>query len=191
MKSKTLYIDAASESFTIEDVDALGPLDFGIKETEKTKDSFTFGSGALVGSYIPGTKRLIFFANSPSWEGPFISTMGGAAEIFHKTPFGMKAGKRSLYYHARNYWLYAFKNCSWSVVFSSALTLSLKGIGLKRSKAYSRDATGTIGLEHTLKNTEGGYWIAIKATIAAFVLLPYCLSKRKVCRSPDFKPPVM
>jgi len=31
---------------------------------------------------------------------------------FHATPFGLKAGRRSLYFHVRNFWLYSFKNCA-------------------------------------------------------------------------------
>jgi GT2 family glycosyltransferase len=113
-----------------------------------------------------------------------------AAEIFHKTPFGMKRGKRSLYYHTRNFWLYAFKNCSWKSVFTSSMKLTLKAIGVIKSRSIARDATGTIGLEDTLRNTPGGKWVALKATLAAFCLLPYCLARRRVCKSPDFKPPL-
>ena len=113
-----------------------------------------------------------------------------SAEIFHKTPFGMKGGKRSLYYHTRNFWLYAFKNCPWKVVVTSSMKLSLKALGLFKTKSVARDATGTIGLEESLKSTPGGKWIAFKATLAAFSLLPYCIARRKVCKSPDFKPPL-
>jgi GT2 family glycosyltransferase len=112
-----------------------------------------------------------------------------SAEIYHKTPFGMQAGKRSLYYHARYFWLYTFKNCSWGVVVSSALVLGMKGLGFRMTQRHASDATGTIGIERSLRETPGGLWIALKATLAAFCLLPYCLSKRRVCRSPDFKPP--
>ena len=119
-----------------------------------------------------------------------------SAEIFHKTPFGMKAGKRSLYYHTRNFWLYAFKHCPWSVVVGSAMKLGLKGLGLKREatrgedSGNTTDATGTIGLEQSFKETPGGLWIAIRASLAAIGLLGYCLARREVCRSPDFKPPL-
>lgn len=112
------------------------------------------------------------------------------AEIFHQTPFGLKAGKRSLYYHVRNFWLYAFKNCSVGQIVKAAWVLGLKGLGVKKDKDYAIDATGTIGIDRSIKETEGGLWIAIKATLAAFALIPYCLKHRRVCRSPDFKPPV-
>ena len=71
------------------------------------------------------------------------------------------------------------------------MKLSLKALGLSRTRNLARDATGTIGLEATLKNTPGGKWIALKATVAAFILLPYCIARRQVCKSPDFKPPLV
>lgn len=111
------------------------------------------------------------------------------AEIFHKTPFGMKGGKRSLYYHVRNFWLYAFKHCSWWQVFRAGLMLGLKGLGLRKGKGQTTDATGTIGIDKSIKETEGGLGIAFKATFDALLKLPYCLKRRQVCRHPDFVPP--
>jgi GT2 family glycosyltransferase len=111
------------------------------------------------------------------------------ATLFHGTPFGMKAGKRSLYYHVRNFWLYAFKNCSWWDVLRVGCALGLRGLGLVKSKP-STDAVGTIGLNQTIKQTEGGKKIALKATWDAIKLLPYCLKHRRVCRAPDFTPPL-
>ncbi|MBL8766850.1 MAG: PIG-L family deacetylase [Planctomycetes bacterium] len=110
------------------------------------------------------------------------------AELFHKTPFGMKGGKRSLYYHVRNFWLYAFKHCSIGQIVRAAWVLGLKGLGLKRGNA--NDASGTIGIDKAVKQTPGGLWIAMKATFAALAMLPYCLRHREVCRAPDFEPPV-
>ncbi|MEM4260359.1 MAG: aldehyde ferredoxin oxidoreductase N-terminal domain-containing protein [Candidatus Woesearchaeota archaeon] len=85
---KAIYINASTKDYMIEavsDPEVIGPIDFGIKETRKDKNAFCFGSGALAGSIIPGTKRLIFYAFSPLWTHYYISTMGGAAEVFHKT----------------------------------------------------------------------------------------------------------
>jgi glyceraldehyde-3-phosphate dehydrogenase (ferredoxin) len=82
-----LYIDSASGTYSIKDVDdesIIGPVDFGFKSVEEDKSSFCFGSGVLAGSNIPGTRRLIFTGMSPLWEGFYISTMGGAAFVFHK-----------------------------------------------------------------------------------------------------------
>ncbi|MFO0980722.1 MAG: glycosyltransferase family 2 protein [Planctomycetota bacterium] len=111
------------------------------------------------------------------------------ATLFHGTPFGMKAGKRSLYYHVRNFWLYAFKNCAWWDVLHVGCALGLRGLGLVKSKP-STDAVGTIGLNETIKRTPGGKQIALRATIDAIKLLPHCLRHRQVCRAPDFTPPL-
>ena len=82
------YIDATSKQFKVEkfyDDDIIGPVDFGLSEAKKDPESFCFGSGILAGSIIPGAKRLIFFGHSPLWQNYYISTMGGAAFVFHKT----------------------------------------------------------------------------------------------------------
>jgi GT2 family glycosyltransferase len=110
---------------------------------------------------------------------------------FHATPFGLKAGARSLYFHVRNFWLYSFKNCAWSDVARAALRLSTKAIGVGApGAAAASEATGTIGLDQSLRATPGGVWIALKATLAALAALPYCLRRRRVCRAPDFRLPV-
>ena len=126
------------------------------------------------------------------------------AVIHHGTPFGMKAGKRSLYYHVRNFWLYAFKNCSWGQVFGSAWALVRKGLGgaaggdapsaaaagpTADDSEGELEATGTMGLGKAIRETPGGLWICVKATCAALGNLPYCLSRRAPVRSPDFKVP--
>ncbi len=109
---------------------------------------------------------------------------------FHGTPFGMKAGKRSLYYHVRNFWLYAFKNCRWGDVVGVAWKLAKKALFPKKDGPAVGEATGTIGLDRAVKETPGGYWVAFKATLAALALLPYCLKHRRVCTAPDFRPPL-
>jgi glyceraldehyde-3-phosphate dehydrogenase (ferredoxin) len=82
---KALYINAADSSFRVEDVkdeEVIGPLDFAFKYANDD-NKFFFGSGVLAGSIIPGTRRLIFCGRSPLWKNFYISTMGGAALIFH------------------------------------------------------------------------------------------------------------
>ncbi|MHC4844964.1 MAG: glycosyltransferase family 2 protein [Planctomycetota bacterium] len=123
------------------------------------------------------------------------------AVIHHSTPFGMKAGKRSLYYHVRNFWLYAFKNCRWSDVFRAAWGMAKKGLGgggtkVKEDATGSEaekelEATGTMGLSQAMKETPGAWWIVFKATFNALLNLPYCLSRRAVVNAPDFKLPGM
>jgi GT2 family glycosyltransferase len=112
---------------------------------------------------------------------------------FHSTPFGLKAGKRSLYYHVRNFWLYSFKHVAWTDVVRSAWRLARKALVGARAGGgdHAAEATGTIGLDQSVKQTPGGTWIAVKATLNALLNLPYCLRRRRVCRAPDFRLPVV
>lgn len=113
-------------------------------------------------------------------------------EVFHKAPFGMRHGKRSLYYHVRNFWLYAFKYLPWSTVLWFPFAFLKKGLGGKQRGAGGEvaDAVGTIGLFDNIKSVPFGYWICCKATLAALWNLPYCLRHRQVCRHPDFELPL-
>ena len=52
------------------------------------------------------------------------------------------------------------------------------------------DAVGTIGLFANIRAVRWGWWICVKATVAAITSLPYCLRHRRVCRHPDFEPPL-
>ncbi len=61
----------------------LGPVDYGWRRYNLYPDSFTFGEGLLAGNSIPGARRLVFCAWSPQWEGFYVSSMGGAAYVFH------------------------------------------------------------------------------------------------------------
>ena len=113
-------------------------------------------------------------------------------EVFHKAPFGMRHGKRSLYYHVRNFWLYAFKYVPWRHVFAFPFRFLKKGLGGKKKGQGGEvtDAVGTIGLFSNIKSVRGGWWICIKATIAAVWNLPYCLKRRQVCKAEDFELPL-
>jgi len=113
-------------------------------------------------------------------------------EVFHKAPFGMRHGKRSLYYHVRNFWLYAFKYLPWIQVIAFPFRFLLKGLGGKKKGDGGEvaDAVGTIGLFDNIKGVKWGWWICIKATLAALGSLRYCLKHRQVCRHPDFEPPL-
>lgn len=66
-----------------EDPQILGPVDFGWRRYKLYPDSFTFGEGLLAGSSIPGSRRLVFCGWSPQWESFYVSSMGGAAYVFH------------------------------------------------------------------------------------------------------------
>ena len=112
-------------------------------------------------------------------------------EVFHKAPFGMRHGKRSLYYHVRNFWLYAFKYLPWSQVLGFPFAFLQKRRGGKREGGGGEvaDAVGTIGLFENIRSVKWGWWVVAKATLAALTNLPYCLRHRQVCRPPDFEPP--
>ncbi|RKY20509.1 MAG: hypothetical protein DRQ55_07440 [Planctomycetota bacterium] len=123
-----------------------------------------------------------------------------APVIQHSTPFGMKAGARSLYYHVRNFWLYAFKSCRWRDVFGMALGMAGKarggsgggsaGGGATGSAAERElEATGTMGLAVALRDTPGARLIVLRATLGALANLPYCLARRRVVTAPDFRLP--
>lgn len=115
-----------------------------------------------------------------------------SVEVFHKAPFGMRHGKRSLYYHVRNFWLYAFKYLPWSQVVAFPFRFLKKGLGGKKKGDGGEvaDAVGTIGLFDNIKGVKWGWWICIKATLAALGSLRYCLKHRQVCKHPDFEPPL-
>ncbi len=113
-------------------------------------------------------------------------------EVFHKAPFGMRHGQRSLYYHVRNFWLWAFKYLPWSKVLAFPFVFLRKGLGGKQQGKGGEvgDAVGTIGLFDNIRSVKRGYWICAKATLAALWHLPYCLKRRQVCKAPDFELPI-
>ena len=111
-----------------------------------------------------------------------------AVVVRHGTPFGMKAGARSLFYHVRNLWWTLFKHCSvWEIVafLSGQVTSQLS----PRKAGVTADAVGTIGFLKTVRETPGGFAVLIKATLAALWGLPRCLKERRVCKAADFSPP--
>jgi GT2 family glycosyltransferase len=113
-------------------------------------------------------------------------------EVFHKAPFGMRHGRRSLYYHVRNFWLYAFKYAPWPTVLGFPFRFVLRRLGGKRKAAGGQvaDAVGTIGLFENIRSVPWGWWVCLRATIASLWHLPYCLRRRQVCRHEDFELPL-
>ncbi len=109
--------------------------------------------------------------------------------VQHGTPFGMKTGKRSLYFHIRNMWWYLFKHVPWGQVVKF-FWLHFTGPIRRRNSPVTADAVGTIGLMKTIRETPGGLWVAIKASLHGIGGLPRCLKKRQPCRAPDFDLPV-
>jgi LmbE family N-acetylglucosaminyl deacetylase/GT2 family glycosyltransferase len=116
-----------------------------------------------------------------------------SVRAFHKTPFGIKMGKRSLYYHARNAWLTMLKyapardllRLPWLVL----TRVIFRGSSKERAGEIT-DATGTIGIGRSLKETPGAFWVLIKASLSVVANLPYCLRHRQPCKAPDFELPL-
>jgi len=105
---------------------------------------------------------------------------------FHGTPFGMKMGKRSLYFHVRNLWWYLFKYVRWVDIVRFWLRIVLRR---KRAGDATAVSVGSIGAAKNVFGTKGGVFIVMKATLDAFLGLGYCLKRRDVCKAEDFSLP--
>ena len=114
-------------------------------------------------------------------------------EAFHKTPFGVKLGKRSLYYHARNAWLAQLKYAPLPdlarMPFLVVSRVLLRPRAIEEDGAV-RDATGTIGIARAIRETPGAWWVLVKAAASVLWNVPYCLRRRRPCRSIDFELPL-
>jgi GT2 family glycosyltransferase/LmbE family N-acetylglucosaminyl deacetylase len=116
-----------------------------------------------------------------------------AVRAFHKTPFGIKLGRRSLYYHARNAWLSMLKyaplgdllRLPWLVV-----TRVLLRKASDEARGAVTDATGTIGIARAVRETPGAWWVLVKAGCSVLWNVPYCLRRRAPVRAPDFELPL-
>ncbi|NOT32524.1 MAG: glycosyltransferase [Planctomycetes bacterium] len=114
-------------------------------------------------------------------------------EIHHMTPFGIQMGKRSLYYHARNAWLTMLKYAPLEdllrLPFLVVSQVLLRG---ERSEAAgaATDATGTIGIGKSIRETPGAAWILCKAALSVLWNAPYCLKHRQPVKAPDFQLPL-
>jgi len=115
------------------------------------------------------------------------------ARAFHKTPFGIKMGKRSLYYHARNAFLtqlkYAPAGDLARLPFLVVSNVLLRGEKRERAGKVA-DATGTIGIGKSLRETPGAWWVVTKAGLNVLANLPYCWKHRQPVRAPDFELPL-
>jgi len=111
------------------------------------------------------------------------------AVVRHGTPFGMKTGARSLYYHIRNLWWNLVKHApAWDIV--RFFVLQLRAVLPHGRGSVALDATGTIGVFRAIRGTRGGLLVLARATLAALAGLPRCLRERRVCRAADFSLPV-
>ena len=115
------------------------------------------------------------------------------AQAFHKTPFGIKMGKRSLYYHARNAWIGMLKYAPLADLLRMPL-LVVRRVLLRGRKAEVAgevtDATGTIGIASSVRETPGAWWVLVKALCSVIYNIPYCLKRREPVRAPDFELPL-
>ena len=114
-------------------------------------------------------------------------------ETYHKTPFGIQMGKRSLFFHARNAWLSMLKYAPLGdlvrlpfLVVTKVLLRSSK----KEEAGGVTDATGTIGIGKSIRETPGAFWILVKAGCSVLYNLPYCLRRREPVRAEDFELPL-
>jgi len=116
-----------------------------------------------------------------------------SVRAFHKTPFGIKMGKRSLYFHARNAWLTQIKYAP-AGDLARLPWLVLTQVVLRGSKKEAHgevsDATGTIGIGRSMRETPGAWWVLTKAGFSVLANLPYCLKHRRPVRAPDFELPL-
>ena len=115
------------------------------------------------------------------------------AEVFHKTPFGIKPGPRSLYYHARNAWISMLKYAPLEdllrLPFLVLGKVVLRG-GAREAAGEVSDAVGTIGIGSSLRETPGALGIVLKAAGSVLWNLPYCLKHREPVTAEDFELPL-
>ncbi len=112
---------------------------------------------------------------------------------YHKTPFGIQMGKRSLYFHARNAWITMLKYAPLEDLIKAPFLVAgkvlLRGERSEEEGAVT-DAVGTIGIGRSLKETPGAFWILAKAALAVLWSLPYCLRNRRPVTHEDFELPL-
>ena len=110
-----------------------------------------------------------------------------AVRAFHKTPYGIKMGKRSLYYHARNAWLTMLKYAPLGDLVRLPWLVVSKVLLRKESDEKGgqvTDAVGTIGIGRSVRETPGAWWVLVKAGLSVLANVPYCLARRRPCGRP-------
>jgi LmbE family N-acetylglucosaminyl deacetylase/GT2 family glycosyltransferase len=114
-------------------------------------------------------------------------------EVFHKTPFGIKPGPRSLYYHARNAWISMLKYAPLEDLLRLPF-LVLGKVVLRGERQEGggevADAVGTIGIGSSLRDTPGAIGIVLKAAGSVLWNVPYCLRNREPVTAEDFELPL-
>ncbi|MFT6830393.1 MAG: GT2 family glycosyltransferase [Planctomycetota bacterium] len=115
------------------------------------------------------------------------------AETFHRTPFGVQMGRRSLYFHARNAFIGMIKYAPLKdlvrLPFLAVTKVLFRGRDSEESGKVA-DAVGTIGIGKSVRETKGSWWILTKAAASVVYNLPYCLKRRQPVKAPDFELPL-
>ena len=65
----------------------------------------------------------------------------------------------------------------------------LRGKDKERSGEIS-DATGTIGIGRSIRETKGAWWVLVKAAGSVLYNVPYCMRHRAPVQAPDFELPL-
>jgi glycosyltransferase involved in cell wall biosynthesis len=115
------------------------------------------------------------------------------AETFHRTPFGVQMGKRSLFFHARNAFLGMIKYAPLKDLIKLPFLVVTKVLFRGRDSEEQgevADAVGTIGIGKSVRETKGSWWILTKAAASVAYNLPYCLRRRQPVKAPDFELPL-
>jgi hypothetical protein len=60
----------------------------------------------------------------------------------------------------------------------------------KEAQGDVTDATGTIGIGRSLRETKGAWWVVTKAAFSVLWNVPYCLKHRQPVKAPDFELPI-
>ncbi|MCP3919638.1 MAG: glycosyltransferase [bacterium] len=115
------------------------------------------------------------------------------AHANHKTPFGIKMGKRSLFYHARNAWLGMIKYAPLPDLLRAPVLVVKKVLlrsGDTETSGEITDATGTIGIQRAIKETPGAWFVLLRAGLSVLYNVPYCLKRREPVTAEDFELPI-
>lgn len=114
-------------------------------------------------------------------------------ETFHRQPFGVQMGKRSLYFHARNAWITMLKYAPLGDLIRMpwlVLTRVLLRGGDSEAGGSVSDATGTIGIGRAVRETPGAFWVLCRASWGVVRALPHVWKQRAPVRAADFELPI-
>ena len=114
-------------------------------------------------------------------------------ETFHRQPFGVQMGKRSLYFHARNAWITMLKYAPLGDLIRMpwlVLTKVLLRGAESEAQGEVTDATGTIGIGAAVRETKGALWILFKASCGVLAAMPHIFRHRDAVTHEDFDLPL-